>query len=343
MDFITHLRKYLSKEEVNNLEASLALPRTHALLLNTKKMAVKTLLRLYPLLTPHPIVKNGFYYDKNIYDLGRSIYHELGCFYLQEPSAMVVSYLLNPLPDETVLDLCAAPGGKSVQASFLMRNQGAIIANDISRSRCRAILENVERLGLGNIIITNNDFALIANRYLNYFDKIIVDAPCSGSGMFRKDERLKDDWSYQKVLKYAAVQKELLALAFSMLKPGGTLVYATCSFSYEENEEVVATLLNNSEAEFITLCHPAFYQDQNLPLGVHLFPHRFKGEGHYLCLIKKKGLARHIKRTTNQSPLPFKVVTNGYTFFSRYGDFLFLQDKAIKLRGLNIIRNGVKV
>ena len=132
-------------------------------------MSEETLLKIYPSLKRHPVVKNAFIYDKNELDLGKSIYHELGCFYLQEPSAMLPAYLLNPSKDDLVLDLCAAPGGKSIQASLLMENKGLIISNDISRNRVLAVLENAERLGRGNLVISNNDFSTIYTRFNNTF------------------------------------------------------------------------------------------------------------------------------------------------------------------------------
>ena len=147
-----------------------------------------------------------------------------------------------------VLDLCAAPGGKTVQASMALNKTGLLISNDLSHQRAGLILQNVERLGLGNIVITNNDFSLIYKDYQEHFDKIILDAPCSGSGMFRKQREMEDDWSYQKVLKFAEIQKELIRIAYFMLKPGGKLIYSTCSFSKEEDEDVVEELLNNSDA-----------------------------------------------------------------------------------------------
>ena len=161
MDFLTHLKKYLNDKQIKELSDSLKENSKHALLLNTEKMSEETLLKIYPSLKRHPIVKNAFIYDKNELDLGKSIYHELGCFYLQEPSAMLPAYLLNPSKDDLVLDLCAAPGGKSIQASLLMENKGLIISNDISRNRVLAVLENAERLGRGNLLITNNDFSTI--------------------------------------------------------------------------------------------------------------------------------------------------------------------------------------
>ena len=251
MDFLTHLKRYLSDEEIEQLFDSLNETDKHALLLNTDKLSEEKLLNIYPHLVKHPIVKNGYLYDKNEYQLGKSVLHELGAFYLQEPSAMLVSYLLQPEKDSLLLDLCAAPGGKTVQASLLMNNTGLIVSNDLSFPRAKIIKENSERMGLSNLLIVSNDFSKISHKYQNYFDSIILDAPCSGSGMFRKNDLVKDDWSINKVYKFACIQKELITYAYSMLKPGGKLIYSTCSFSYEEDEEVIEHLLSNFDAEII--------------------------------------------------------------------------------------------
>ena len=339
MDFLSHLSKYLSPKEIEKLDNALQGKSKHALLLNTNKMNEETLLSLFPNLTRHPIVRNAYLYDKDEYDLGKSVYHALGCFYLQEPSAMLPAYLLDPKPGELVLDLCAAPGGKSMQTSLLMNNTGLIISNDLAKNRAFAISENAERLGRGNLLITNNDFSLIYEKYVNYFDRIILDAPCSGSGMFRKEEKMLEDWSYQKVLKYAEIQKELILMSYQMLKPGGTMVYSTCSFSYEEDEEVIDCLLENTDASVIDINdNPLFYKSQGK--GIHLLPSLFPGEGHYIALISKPG---------SSSSKHFEDYKNTYKFNSpysnveKYGDFLYTMSERINLKNLNVIRYGVKV
>ena len=271
MDFREHLKRYLSDDEISKLMDSLNALDKHALLLNAEKLSEEKLLKIYPHLEKHPIVKNAFLYNKNEYQLGKSVLHELGAFYLQEPSAMLVSYLLNPKPNSLILDLCAAPGGKSVQASLLTKGTGLIISNDLSYPRAKIIKENAERMGLENLLIISNDFAKLSSKYQNTFDYIILDAPCSGSGMFRKNDLMKEDWSINKVYKFAELQKELISYSYSMLKPGGKMVYSTCSFSYEEDEEVIEHLLASSDAIIDTI--PSilyFYQSKN-GFCIHLF------------------------------------------------------------------------
>ena len=339
MEFLNHLKTYLSDQEIQALEDSLNESSKHALLLNTNKMNEEQLLSLFPNLIRHPIVKNAYLYNKDEYDLGKSVFHALGCFYLQEPSAMIPAYLLNPKPGELVLDLCAAPGGKSMQASLLMNNEGLIISNDLSKQRAFSISENAERLGRGNLLITNNDFSLIYQKYQNSFDKIILDAPCSGSGMFRKESKMEEDWSYQKVLKFAEIQKQLILMSYSMLKPGGKMVYSTCSFSYEEDEEVIDYLLKNTDAIIEQIeNNPLFYKSKGE--GIHLLPSLFPGEGHYIALIKKPGAI---------TPTRFEESKNKYKFYSpynavnKYGDYLFTMSETINTKNFNVIRYGVKV
>ncbi len=338
MDFIEHLKKYLSDGEIASLIESLDKEDKHALLLNTEKMSEEKLLEFYPHLAKHPVVPNGYLYDKNEYQLGKSVFHELGLFYLQEPSAMLVSYLLGPQDNQIVLDLCAAPGGKSVQASLLMHGTGLILSNDISYPRAKIIKENAERIGLANLFITCNDFSNIYQNYLNYFDAIILDAPCSGSGMFRKNDLMKDDWSINKVNKFASLQKELILMAYKMLRPGGKIIYSTCSFSYEEDEEVSQYLLDNTDAIYQPFESNLYFYESKAKLGIHLFPNLFPGEGHYIALFKKPG---------ELSDRKDKPVKGSKTFNNRYlrnyGEVSYLNNVNIIEKNLNIIRAGIKL
>lgn len=290
MEFVEHLKKYLTNEEINKLLDSFNKKEQKGIILNEQKMSKETLKKLFPNIVSQNIVPNCYLYDKDEYDLGKKIYHELGAYYIQDPSASLVSYFLNPKKNQKVLDLCAAPGGKSVGASILMQNKGIIYANDLSRSRAEILLSNVERMGLGNVVVLSKDFKHIYQNFNEYFDSIILDAPCSGSGMFRRSDDMKEDWTYEKVLRNAQTQKELILMCYSMLKKGGTLMYSTCSYSFEEDEEVIEYLLNNTDAKLENI--PSFdgeYRSKRYPETVHLFPFLFKGEGHYIAKIRKSG------------------------------------------------------
>ena len=344
MNFEEHLKAYLNKKEIDDLLNSLARPSLNAALLNLRKMDDKTFVSLFPNVIPHPYVKHAYIYDKEEYPLGKSIYHELGCFYLQEPSAMMPAYLLHAQDNDFVLDMCAAPGGKSIQSSFLMDNKGLIIANDISYKRAESIRDNVERLGIGNLAIINKDLCEFLPIFKESFDKIILDAPCSGSGMFRKNDLMKDDWSYNKVLKFQETQKQLILNAYQYLKPGGIICYSTCSFSKEEDEDVVSYLLANSDAILLDIDdNPLFYKSPS-KIGIHLFPHLFPGEGHYIALIKKPG---EIKKKNNETKHDkwIKQIdnVNDYHYSFHYDDVCFLASEYFSLKNLPLIRYGAKV
>ena len=291
MVFAKSLEKYLDKKEIDSLIASFSGKEKKAVFLNENKLKSQDFLKIFPNVKPHPVVKNGYIYDKSEYELGKKVYHELGAYYIQEPSAMLVAHFLDAKPGDVVLDLCAAPGGKTIQTALKMQNEGLIIANDLSKSRANVLLSNIERLGITNTVVSSLDFSKYYENFREFFDKIILDAPCSGSGMFRKSEEMKNDWTYEKVLKNAAIQKELILMCYSMLKEGGTLVYSTCSYSYEEDEEVVEHLLKNTDAKLENI--PSFKGEFRSPKykeTIHLFPSLFEGEGHYIALIKKPGV-----------------------------------------------------
>ena len=298
MDFKEHLKKYLSEKEIDLLIKSFDEPEQKGLLLNTSKMSVEAFKKMFPNVLPHPVIPNAFLYNKNDYDFGKHILHELGAYYIQDPSAMLVSYLLSPKENDLVLDMCAAPGGKSVGAALLMNNKGCLVSNDTSYPRLSALFSNIERMGISNVIVTSNDFSKNYQKFNETFDKIILDAPCSGSGMIRKLDEMKDDWSINKVLKFASIQKELILAAYSMLKKGGYLIYSTCSYSYEEDEEVIKYLLENSNAKLIKIpTIPGEYRYKERSEAIHLLSSHFLGEGHFICLIHKEGESKTSKFT----------------------------------------------
>lgn len=236
---------------------------------------------------------------------GRHPYHRTGLYYLQDPSAMAPAELLAPQPGERVLDLAASPGGKTTHLASLMAGQGLLFANEIKTSRLGHLCQNVERWGAANVIITNETPERLADCFGEYFDRVLVDAPCSGEGMFRKDQRARGEWSPRMVAGCAIRQRRILSLAAKLVRPGGYLLYSTCTFSPEENEAVIYALLQEYPALFEVVELPllpgftpghlewacpeaAPKMRQALQGSVRLFPHRLAGEGHFVCLLRKR-------------------------------------------------------
>jgi NOL1/NOP2/sun family putative RNA methylase len=233
-------------------------------------------------------------------------YHLAGLYYLQDPSAMSPAELLFSVPmnpgGERVLDLAAAPGGKTTHLAALMRGDGLLVANEIKNKRVGHLAMNVERWGAGNVVITNESPERLADHFGAYFDRVLVDAPCSGEGMFRKDMGARVDWSPEMVNGCAARQKNILHVAAKLVRPGGYLLYSTCTFAPEEDEGVIAQLLEDfPEFEVLGLPQfpgfmsgkPEWLESQEtfqstLQGAVRLFPHRLAGEGHFACLLRKK-------------------------------------------------------
>ncbi len=219
--------------------------RTRALLLNplAPEEAARLSARAFHL-REVPWAVGGFYYEEEDRP-GRHPYHEAGLYYIQEPSAMAAAEFLGALPGERILDLCAAPGGKTVQIAGQMRGQGLLLANEIHPDRAGILSRNVERMGIPNALVMNEDPRRLAGRFPEYFDRILVDAPCSGEGMFRKDEAARAEWSLRRVRLCAKRQGEILDCAAGMLKPGGRMVYSTCTFAPEEDEGVIGAFLDS--------------------------------------------------------------------------------------------------
>lgn len=299
-------------------------PRKFGLRVNTMKISVEEFVETAPFhLTRIPWIPNGFYYERED-DPARHPFYHAGLYYLQEPSAMTPANVLPVEPGERVLDLCAAPGGKATALGARLEGRGLLVANDISASRAKALLKNLEIFGIKNSFVTNAAPAKLAVQFPEYFDKILVDAPCSGEGMFRKDIANANAWSTKKVEECAKAQREIIRQAVAMLRPGGMLLYSTCTFSPEENEGTIAWLLERfpdlelaeipwyegfthgrpelgeevlraeqalrrhqpGEGEPETECQPPDFRE--LTKCVRIFPHKMEGEGHFLALLRKK-------------------------------------------------------
>lgn len=220
-----------------------------------------------------PWVKDGYYVEDTGVFTKHPFYYA-GLYYIQEPSAMTPAVWLEAEPGDKVLDLCAAPGGKSTQIACSLRGEGILYSNDPSASRCKALLKNLELSGVGNAVITSAYPDELAGIYPAYFDRILVDAPCSGEGMFRKDRAVLNAYKEHGPEYFAPIQKSCLRAAYQMLKPGGRLVYSTCTFSRMEDEDNIAWLLET-------------FPDMKLLDSTKLYPHKIKGEGHFVAKLEK--------------------------------------------------------
>lgn len=218
---------------------------------------------------------DAYYYDEEKRP-GKHPYHEMGLYYIQEPSAMSAAALLAPKPGMRVLDLCAAPGGKSTQLATYLGDSGLLVSNEINTQRSRILSQNIERMGIKNAIVTNEDSFVLASHFPSFFNAIQVDAPCSGEGMFRKLPEAIEQWSTENVAICAERQKEILDNAAVMLKPGGVIVYSTCTFSREENEDVIEYFLER---------HPDFTLEEM----ERFWPHKVDGEGHFVAKLVRRG------------------------------------------------------
>lgn len=239
-------------------------------------------------LTKHPYIEDAYFYDYHNYPLGKHPYFNCGLYYIQEPSAMAVANSVTFNEDDYVLDMCAAPGGKTCFAAGKLSNQGLMIANDINKLRAGILSENIERFGITNTIVTNCDPVKLDQQFNCFFDKIILDAPCSGEGMFRKLDQAVETWSINKVLECANIQKNLINSAYKMLKDEGILIYSTCTYSLQENEEQVAYMVNELNMELLNIKkHPGMSGGYKNDKVVRMYPHLNKGEGQFIALLKK--------------------------------------------------------
>lgn len=235
--------------------------------------------------SPVPWEEDGFYYD-NEDRPGKHPYHEAGVYYIQEPSAMAPVHYLEPNPGEMILDLCAAPGGKSTQIGAKMKGKGILFSNEIHPTRAKILSENMERMGIYNAIVLNETPERLSERFPQFFDKILVDAPCSGEGMFRKNDAAAKEWSLENVKLCAKRQDDILDAAAKMLKKGGRIVFSTCTFARQENEGSIQRFLERHK-DFSVKEIEVFEGMEKNEYGVRLWPHKVKGEGHFLSVLER--------------------------------------------------------
>lgn len=381
-DFINRMQTMLSSDFEDFMD-SFEQDRYQSLRINKLKFSVSNdtevqniQTRLPFTLTPVPWEASGFYYP-NDQRPGKHPYHEAGLYYIQEPSAMAPAAYLDAKPGDFVLDLCAAPGGKSTQIASALQNEGLLISNEIVPARAKILSENIERMGIRNCIVTNESPARLASHFPEYFDKIMVDAPCSGEGMFRKNEDAVTEWSLDNVTLCGQRQNEILDHAATMLRPGGRMVFSTCTFAATENEGSIARFLqlhpdfhlipaklydgmspgNPDWLSASDITDPSF-DTSVLDKTIRLWPHKLKGEGHFVAILEKDGPtergylpeAKHgfcktLKEKDYQEWLGFKAQQNILLpdgCFVRFKDQLYLlPDYAPSIDKLKVLRPGL--
>lgn len=297
IEFEKKMRNLL-KEDFTEYEKHLDDPAYYGIRVNTLKISVEEFLKICPFhVTKVPWTENGFYVDREEKPSKHPFYHA-GLYYIQEPSAMTPAAYLPVCPGDRVLDLCAAPGGKSTELGARLKGQGVLVSNDVSISRTKALIRNIEMFGIRNSVVLCTEAKFMVPSFTGYFDKILVDAPCSGEGMFRKGNNEVKNWQQKGSEPYAKLQREIVEDAVKLLKPGGMMLYSTCTFSPEENEQVIEYLLENySDLSIVPMkmCegfdqgHPEWTLTgrEDIKHCIRLWPHKIKGEGHFLALLQK--------------------------------------------------------
>ena len=353
----------LLDEEYEQYVKSFDDPRSLGLRVNTLRLTREECRDRLPCDTwPVPWIANGLFYEDHV-RLSKDPYYNAGLYYLQEPSAMTPASLLPVKPGDMVLDLCAAPGGKSTELGARLRGEGMLVANDISNSRAKGLLKNLELFGIANLCVTSEPPERLAAVFPGFFDSILIDAPCSGEGMFRKEEQAARQWSLENVSMCAQRQQEILQAAACMLRPGGVLVYSTCTFSPEENEGSVSVFLEEHPEFFVkkTAAYEGFAPGRPEWIDARpetadtfrLWPHRLEGEGHFAAVLQKEGEAAP-REFPWKMPSVDGSVRKLYQEFEKealrcelpgilvlFGEQLYLLPEAFSLKGLKVLRPGL--
>ena len=351
--FRERMKKDLGEEEFLRYEASLDRQEVKALRINPLKSEGKLPEDLEAILEgPVPWAENAWYYteaEENVRP-GRHVLHDAGLYYIQEPSAMAVAALSGAREGERILDLCAAPGGKSTQLAGLLGGKGILVSNEIHPQRARILSQNIERMGIRNCVVTNEPPEKLSAAFPAFFDRVVVDAPCSGEGMFAKEEQALTMWSEENVTMCAQRQSGILDHAAVMLKDGGTLIYSTCTFSPEENEEVCARFLS-SHPEFSMKDLPAFLGDNMERFGftpghpswcrpeaaskdaaaqtsgaLRLFPQNLRGLGHFVAVMEKAGKGSPSRSFSGSKGKPDPKVREAVRLFQAFSEETLSED-----------------
>lgn len=320
---------------------------------NTLKISPEDLKNKLPFeLENVPWCPSGFYYDENIRP-AKHPYYYAGLYYIQEPSAMSTGATIEINEGDRILDLCAAPGGKSTQVAAKLNGKGLLVSNDISTGRCKALLKNIELAGLSNAIVTNESPERLAERFPAYFNKIIVDAPCSGEGMFRKDSEAVKSWAIHKVEMCRQLQENILKSAATLVCDGGIIAYSTCTFDPLEDEGSINNFLKNNpdfellEADKYDLFdkgNPQWINGglQELTKCARLWPHKIKGEGHFLALLRRK-CGNPFQDVEKIPQIKEKHLADFFAFQKEFTNLNYQENFEIHNSGLIAIPNGINL
>ena len=345
-EFLDRMQLQLGQEYPQFL-LSLERPRAVALRFNPLKGEIPTL----PFVGDNvPWEPMGVYYDPASRP-GLHPYHEAGVYYLQEASAMAPVALLDPKPGEKICDLCAAPGGKTTQIAGRMAGEGFLLCNEINPKRAKILSRNLERMGVANALVTNEHPQNLAQKYAGFFDRVLVDAPCSGEGMFRKEEAAVTDWSPETVQMCANRQGEILHSAAQLVRPGGRLVYSTCTFAPEENEQAIAAFLQ-THPEFTPETVEAPWFAPGPDGSFRMWPHKLLGEGHFAAVLRKTAGEEANVREYNGEKLPAQWQQFAKEMGIRlpegkavlFGQSLYWAPEAMPdIRGVRVLRPGLEL
>lgn len=345
--------KELLKEDFPLYMQAMEQPPRKSIRINPMKISKEEFERISPFhLTPVAWCENGYYVSDED-DVSHHPWYYAGLYYIQEASAMTPASVLSVEEGDIVLDACCAPGGKSTALAAKLNGTGLLVSNDISVSRQNATLKNMERFGACESYIIAEDLNHLAKRFPETFDKILVDAPCSGEGMFRKEPSLINSWKEKDGSFYAPLQKEILNNAWTMLKPGGKMVYSTCTFAPCEDEEVIASLLEtHPDAHVISSEKGKYFEPgiNGLSECMRLYPHKIDGEGHFVCLLEKDGTSQKNAETVR----PSMIINQSFQDFLKLIDdpkeyaYQLINDKVIRLpsvafdnRSIRTVRGGL--
>lgn len=359
----TERMKLILKEKFSLFEKAFQNDAFRALRVNTLKSDAEVLKTVFGLKESTYFCKNSYYLPEDVTKPGNHPLHHAGAFYMQEPSATSVVEAIGIEEGDFVFDLCASPGGKSTQAAAYLNGKGLIVSNEFVSSRVQPLVSNIERMGITNAIVTSARPDALCLQLPEFFDKVIVDAPCSGEGMFRKEAAALENWSVENVLSCAERQKKIIDCAAECVKPGGKLVYSTCTYAFEENEGVVEYFLKNHpdfhlvkpQIEFGEDAAKEFAPDvENIEYARRIFNFN-GGEGHFVAVMQRDGECE--KSQTDDKFIRDKKSEPIYKAFAEYfseiflgnvpqnvvigGDKVYIAPVNLNLRGVQIVRSGV--